>query len=182
MKKLYVMLAATLLSSNLLAGPKVTLETTLGDIQLELDEEKAPISTANFLNYVDSGQYNGLIFHRVIPGFMAQAGGMDEQMKERATGKPIKNESDNGLSNARGTIAMARTQAPNSATAQFYINTVNNNFLDGAPGRPGYAVFGKVIAGMDTVDKISAVETGSVSYYRDVPLEPIVIKRAVRNN
>jgi cyclophilin family peptidyl-prolyl cis-trans isomerase len=182
MSKFYLMMAAAIFSTNLIAGTKVTLETTLGDIQLELNDEKAPLSTANFLNYVENGHYDGLIFHRVIPGFMVQAGGMDAQMKERATGKPIANESDNGLSNARGTIAMARTQNPNSATAQFYINTVNNNFLDGAPGRAGYAVFGKVIAGMDTVDKISAVETGSVSYYRDVPIQPIIIKHAVRNN
>lgn len=157
------------------AGPKVVMQTSMGDITFELNDEKAPISTENFLNYVDKDHYEGLVFHRVIPGFMIQGGGMDAEMRERNTGNPIKNESMNGLSNIRGSIAMARTQAPDSATAQFYINTVDNLGLDGRTNRPGYAVFGKVIEGMEVVDRISAVQTGNVSYYRNVPREPITI-------
>ena len=138
----------------------VKMTTNKGDIIIELDRVKAPISTENFLKYVNKGQYNGTVFHRVIKDFMIQGGGFDGTLTEKPTEAPIKNECTNGLSNARGTIAMARTNDPNSATAQFYINTVDNKMLDGRPGRPGYAVFGKVVDGMNTVDAIRAVKTG----------------------
>jgi peptidyl-prolyl cis-trans isomerase A (cyclophilin A) len=155
-------------------GPTVVvLETSLGNIEIELDAEKAPISTENFLAYVDSGHYDGTVFHRVIQGFMIQGGGFDAAMAQKATRGPIKNESGNGLSNQRGTIAMARTNDPNSATAQFFINTVDNDFLNKPPG---YAVFGKVTSGMDVADRIAGVKTGA----QDVPVEPVVIKKATR--
>ena len=156
----------------------VVLETTLGNIEIQLDAEKAPISTENFLAYVDSGHYDGTVFHRVIPGFMIQGGGFDAQLSQKPTRGPIKNESGNGLSNQRGTIAMARTNDPNSATAQFFINTVDNDFLNRPPG---YAVFGKVTAGMDVVDKIAGVKTGAKGMFgQDVPLESVVITKARR--
>ncbi len=156
----------------------VVLDTSFGPITLELDGEKAPISVENFLKYVDAGFYDNLIFHRVIPDFMIQGGGMDAEMKEKRQGvrAAIRNESGNGLSNKRGTIAMARTQDPNSATCQFYINLKNNDFLD----RNRYAVFGKVIDGMDVVDKIAKVDTGSRGGHENVPIKPIVIKSARR--
>jgi len=160
-------------------GPTVVvLETNLGNIEIELDAEKAPISTENFLAYVDSGHYDGTVFHRVIQGFMIQGGGFDAALAQKATRGPIKNESGNGLSNARGTIAMARTNDPNSATAQFFINTVDNDFLNKPPG---YAVFGKVVVGLDVVDKIAAVKTGSKGpFSQDAPVEPVVIQKARR--
>lgn len=159
--------------------PQVVLETSLGPITLELDRAKAPISVENFLKYVDDGFYTNLIFHRVISDFMIQGGGMDDQLQEKPTRPPIKNESGNGLSNTRGTIAMARTNNPNSATAQFYINLFDKNqFLDNAGG--GYAVFGKVIAGMDVVDAIAKTPTGVKGGMEDVPLKPIYIKSAKR--
>jgi len=170
--------------------PVVVIETTLGSITIELDRAKAPISVDNFLKYVDKGFYNGLIFHRVIPDFMVQGGGMkevDNKIQEiKPDLPPIKNESGNGLSNARGTIAMARTPDPNSATSQFYINhgTRNAGKLDGRGPGTGYAVFGKVIAGMDVVDAIAKVETGVKNSarqpYEDVPLTPIIITSAKR--
>jgi cyclophilin family peptidyl-prolyl cis-trans isomerase len=160
--------------------PRVVLTTTLGTIELELDAEKAPITTRNFLQYVDKGHYDGLIFHRVIPGFMIQGGGFNAGMEQVETGEPIKNESGNGLSNLRGTIAMARTRDPDSATAQFFINTADNLRLDGRYGPSGYAVFGKVINGMETIDSISAVKTGRSGMHGDVPLTAVVIERAVR--
>lgn len=156
----------------------VVLDTSLGKIKLELDKEKAPVTVENFLGYVNSGHYNKTIFHRVIKGFMIQGGGMDEKMSEKATRKPIENEAKNGLKNLRGTIAMARTSDPNSATAQFFINTVDNDFLNKGPGNDGYAVFGKVVEGMDVVDKIAATKTTSKGYMSDVPTTAIIIESA----
>ncbi len=158
----------------------VKLETTLGDITLSLDENRAPKTVENFINYVDSGFYNGLVFHRVIPNFMIQGGGMTADMAPRATNDPIQNEANNGLLNKRGSISMARTNAPHSATSQFFINTKDNDFLNYAAGNPGYAVFGQVIDGMDVVDQISQVKTGIRSYYENVPTTPIEIKSANR--
>jgi cyclophilin family peptidyl-prolyl cis-trans isomerase len=159
--------------------PIVVLDTSLGPIILELDHTKAPITADNFLKYVDSGFYDNLVFHRVIPRFMIQGGGMDADMKEKG-GKqaPIKNESANGLSNVKGSIAMARTDDPNSATCQFFINLVDNNRLDKFGG--GYTVFGKVIDGFDVVEKIASVETGDRGPHQNVPIKPIVIKSARR--
>jgi cyclophilin family peptidyl-prolyl cis-trans isomerase len=162
-------------------SPVVVLDTTAGPITVQLDRAKAPITVDNFLKYVDSSFFDGLIFHRVIRGFMIQGGGMNVQLQEKATGTPIRNEARNGLSNRRGTIAMARTSDPNSATAQFFINLVDNGgSLDPSPDSAGYAVFGKVIAGMDVVDKIATVPTGRKGPHEDVPQEPIVIKSAKR--
>lgn len=163
------------------SNPQVILDTSMGSIVIELYHDKAPISVANFLNYLDSGFYNGTIFHRVIPGFMIQGGGFTEDMDEKRTGSPIKNEAGNGLPNLRGTIAMARTSVVDSATSQFFINTVDNFFLNHQNKSPegyGYSVFGKVIEGMDVVDAIQNVPTGTYGYFEDVPLEPVVIKRA----
>lgn len=161
-------------------APRVLLTTTLGEIELQLDADKAPVTTANFLQYVDKGHYDGLIFHRVIPGFMIQGGGFTAEMEQVETDAPIKNESSNGLSNLRGSIAMARTRDPDSATAQFFINTADNIRLDGRYGPAGYTVFGKVVNGMDTIDSISAVKTGRQGMHGDVPLTPVVIESAVR--
>lgn len=149
----------------------------MGDIKIELDDEKAPLTTENFINYVKSEHFNGCIFHRVIPGFMIQGGGMTEDMKEKKCGKPIQNEANNGLKNERGTLAMARTNAPHSATAQFFINLVDNSFLNYAgEWQWGYAVFGKVTEGMETVDAIGKVKTKSQNGHNDVPVSPIVIE------
>ena len=159
--------------------PVVVLETSQGSIEIELDPEKAPISVQNFLAYVDAGFYDGTIFHRVIPNFMVQGGGFDAKMNQKTTRPAIKNEADNGLKNDRGTIAMARTAVVDSATAQFFINSVDNAFLDHknetATGF-GYAVFGKVVKGQDVVDKIEKVATTSRGGMSDVPVEPVVIK------
>jgi peptidyl-prolyl cis-trans isomerase A (cyclophilin A) len=163
--------------------PVVVLDTTAGPITLELDRVRAPITVDNFLKYVDSGFFDGLIFHRVIPGFMIQGGGMTDQMQEKTEGArpPIQNEARNGLSNARGTICMARTSDPNSATSQFFINLVDNaQSLDPNPRSAGYAVFGKVVAGMDAVDAIAKVPTGRRGPHDDVPLKPVYIKSARR--
>ena len=162
--------------------PVVVLDTTMGPITLELDRAKAPITVDNFMKYVDDGYFDGLIFHRVIPGFMIQGGGFTPDMREKGkTNAAIKNESNNGLSNARGTISMARTNDPDSATAQFFINLSDNaQGLDPKGGRGGYAVFGKVTAGMDAVDKIAKVNTGRRGPHDDVPTEPITIKSAKR--
>lgn len=157
---------------------RVLLDTSKGMIELELDADRAPVTVANFIAYVESGFYDGLTFHRVIPGFMIQGGGLDANMQPRKTRDPVVNESDNGLSNTRGSLAMARTADPDSATSQFFINTADNLRLDGLPGRPGYTVFGHVIAGMEVVDRISAVETTTRYSYRDVPANPVVIHRA----
>ena len=154
------------------------MSTTLGEIKIELYSEAAPVSVRNFVDYVESGYFDNLIFHRVIPGFMVQGGGFTSDMNQRKTQPPIKNEADNGLKNLTGTLAMARTSDPNSATAQFFINLVDNAFLDHTAKTPqgwGYAVFGKVVSGMDVVEKIAAQPTGSVSSFQDVPKEPVVI-------
>lgn len=160
---------------------RVRLETTLGELTLELDAEKAPETTRNFLEYVTSGFYDGTIFHRVINGFMIQGGGMDRDMNQKPTRAPIQNEADNGLGNALGTIAMARTSDPHSATAQFFINVKDNDFLDHSGKTSngwGYCVFGKVIEGMATVDAIKAVATGRHGPHQDVPTEPVEIVSA----
>lgn len=159
----------------------VKLETTMGDIILELDEEKAPNTVANFLNYVNNGHYDGTIFHRVIDGFMVQGGGMTADMKEKATGAPIENEADNGLTNDAYSVAMARTSDPHSATAQFFINVKKNDFLNHTAKNAqgwGYCVFGKVVKGHGVVNKMKGVATGRNGFHDDVPKEPIVINSA----
>jgi cyclophilin family peptidyl-prolyl cis-trans isomerase len=159
----------------------VRFETSVGGFTLELDAEKAPLTVANFLAYVDEGFYDGLIFHRVIPGFMIQGGGMTPDMAQKANKAPIKNEATNGLKNKRGTIAMARTNMVDSATSQFFINLVDNDFLDhqGAHNY-GYAVFGRVVDGMDTIDRIARERTGRSKGHDDVPVTPVVIESARR--
>jgi cyclophilin family peptidyl-prolyl cis-trans isomerase len=159
-------------------GPVVVLETSMGVIKISLNEEKAPTTVANFLEYVKAGHYDGTIFHRVIPDFMIQGGGMDGAMEERPTRKPIKNEARNGLRNSRGTISMARTNDPDSATDQFFINLKNNHPLDFGIGGAGYAVFGEVIEGMEVVDKIAAVRTTAKKGHQDVPVTAVVIQKA----
>jgi cyclophilin family peptidyl-prolyl cis-trans isomerase len=158
---------------------KIKLTTTKGDIEIELDAEKAPISTANFAEYLREGHYEGTIFHRVIPGFMIQGGGFDAEMNQKKTKAPIAIESSNGLKNRRGTIAMARTSVPNSATCQFFINVKDNAMLD-YPGGDGYgyAVFGAVTSGMEVVDAIVAAPSGNHGHHQNVPKEPIVITKA----
>jgi cyclophilin family peptidyl-prolyl cis-trans isomerase len=160
------------------ANPVVVMETSMGTIKIELFEDKAPITVKNFLQYVEDKHYDGTIFHRVIPTFMIQGGGMESGLKEKKTRDPIKNESNNGLSNLKGTIAMARTPKPDSATSQFFINVKDNTSLDRAKAGDGvgYCVFGRVIEGMDVVDKIKDVETGSVGMHDDVPKKDVVIK------
>ena len=159
--------------------PHVALKTSMGEIVLELDQEKAPQSVANFLQYVNSGYYKGTVFHRVIDGFMIQGGGFDKNMKQKATKAPIKNEAQNGLQNVTYSIAMARTGDPHSATAQFFINVNDNGALD-YPGRDGfgYTVFGKVVSGMDVVDKIKAVPVADKGPHQNVPVTPVVIESA----
>ncbi|OAH99962.1 peptidylprolyl isomerase [Methylomonas methanica] len=160
---------------------KVKLTTSLGDVVIQLEDEKAPLSAANFLGYVKQGFYSGTIFHRVIPGFMAQGGGFDSSFKQKETNAPIKNEADNGLKNKRGTLAMARTNDPHSATAQFFINYKDNSFLDHTSPSPsgwGYAVFGEVIEGMDVVDAMAKQATGNRGPHQDVPKTDIVIDKA----
>ena len=153
----------------------VKLTTTKGELRIELDDEKAPISVANFLSYVNKGFYDGTVFHRVIPNFMIQGGGMLPNLSEKPTHKAIPLESHNGLNNARGTVAMARTGDPDSATAQFFINVKDNGFLDNGDG---YAVFGRVVSGMDVVEKIRTVPTTTKGPYENVPVTPVVIKKA----
>lgn len=156
----------------------VTLHTGMGDIKILLDKKNAPKTTENFLQYVKSGHYDNTLFHRVINGFMIQGGGMDVNMKEKSTHPPVYNEANNGLKNERGTIAMARTAEPHSATAQFFINVADNDFLDfkaeSAQGW-GYAVFGKVTEGMDVIDRIKSVPTGNHGFHQDVPVEKVII-------
>jgi peptidyl-prolyl cis-trans isomerase A (cyclophilin A)/peptidyl-prolyl cis-trans isomerase B (cyclophilin B) len=182
MKSLFcTFVAGILLSGNAFAAnPEVELKTSMGVITLELYADKAPKTVENFLQYVKSGQYKRTIFHRVIPGFMIQGGGFDASFVEKATREPIQNEAANGLKNDAGTIAMARKSDPHSATAQFYINVNDNQPLNFAPGNPGYAVFGKVVKGMDVVNKIAAVPTGPgpVPPHQDVPRKPVVIEDA----
>ncbi len=190
MSPMAVLLAAALFAGNGSSEPSqkpdadqphVALETSLGKIVLELDAKRAPKSVANFLAYVRAGFYDGTIFHRVIRGFMIQGGGFDTEMHKKPTQPPIQNEASNGLRNLRGTIAMARTGDPHSATSQFFINTVDNRPLDYRDSTPrdwGYAVFGKVIEGMDVVDAIERVPTTTRSGFQDVPAEPVVIRKA----
>ena len=158
----------------------IKLITTLGTIVIQLDFENAPVSAANFQEYCDNGHYEGTIFHRVIDNFMIQGGGMTEDMSEKPSGSPIENEADNGLKNVRGSLAMARTSDPHSATSQFFINVSDNSFLDHSGKNPqgwGYAVFGNVVEGMDVVDQIKSVDTGSSGFHQDVPVSPIVIEK-----
>jgi peptidyl-prolyl cis-trans isomerase B (cyclophilin B) len=160
--------------------PIVRMETTKGTIVLELDAEKAPITVANFLEYTKEGFYDGTIFHRVIDGFMIQGGGFEDDMRQKKTDAPIVNEASNGLLNENLTVAMARTNDPNSATSQFFINISNNHYLNyKGDANPGYAVFGKVVSGSDAIDAIRGVETTMEGGHRDVPKEDVVIKRAV---
>ncbi len=189
-KRFVIVIAALCLSAGIACAegkknPVVEMDTTLGKVKIELFEKEAPLSVSNFLEYVKSGYYSGTIFHRVIPGFMAQGGGLTVALQPKPGDRPaIKNESANGLKNDRGTLAMARTGDPNSATSQFFINVVGNNFLnyrpapDGkSPGTPGYAVFGKVVGGMDVVDKIiAAPQEKKNSVFQNVPKVPVVIK------
>jgi cyclophilin family peptidyl-prolyl cis-trans isomerase len=158
------------------ANPVVVMETSMGTVKIELLEDKAPITVKNFLAYVEGKHYDGTIFHRVIPDFMIQGGGFEPGLKQKETKDPIKNEASNGLSNVRGTLAMARTNDPDSATAQFFINVKDNKFLDKNDTSAGYAVFGKVIEGMDIVDKIKGVRTGTKGRHENVPNEDVVIK------
>jgi peptidyl-prolyl cis-trans isomerase A (cyclophilin A) len=178
--RLVALLAAALLSAPVWAQQKVKLATSMGDIVVELDAAKAPKSADNFVQYVKAGHYDGTVFHRVIADFMIQGGGMLPDMKEKPTRAPIPLESRNGLSNVRGTVAMARTMDPNSATAQFFINVKDNSFLDQPNSRDGngYAVFGKVVSGMDVVDKIRAVPVGDKGGHQNVPTLPVTIRKA----
>ena len=188
MKHSFLQRLLPLLSAALLAlaahapawAQKVRLDTSLGAIVIELDAAKAPKSVANFVEYVKAGHYDGTIFHRVIPDFMIQGGGFTPEMQQKPTRAPIPLEARNGLSNVRGSVAMARTSDPNSATAQFFINIKDNAFLDAANARDGagYAVFGKVVSGMDVVDKIWAVPTGNKGPFQNVPVTPVLIRKA----
>ncbi|MEZ5706684.1 MAG: peptidylprolyl isomerase [Burkholderiaceae bacterium] len=163
--------------------PKVRLSTSLGDILLQLDPAKAPKTVANFIQYVQDKHYDGTVFHRVISNFMIQGGGFGPDLRQKATREPIPLEASNGLKNDRGTIAMARTANPNSATAQFFINVVNNAALNApSPDGHGYAVFGKVIEGMDVVDKITAVPVGNKGMHQNVPQQPVTILKATLEN
>lgn len=162
------------------AAPRVLFETSLGNITIELDPAKAPLTVANILAYVDSGYYNGTSFHRVIPGFVVQGGGLTADLQRKETRDPIKNEADNGLKNLRGTLSMARTQDVDSATSQFFINLTDNASLDHSARNYGYAVFGKVVDGMDVVDKIAAVKTTTKGMYQNTPVEPVLLKKASR--
>lgn len=186
-RRLFLSLAAGILFTVSLSSnaqepnPRILITTSMGAFTLELDPARAPETVANFLKYVDDKHYDGTIFHRVIRNFMIQGGGMLPSMEEKSTRAPIRNEAKNGLKNVRGSIAMARTGAPHSASAQFFINTVDNAFLD-YPGQDGwgYCVFGKVVAGMDVVDKIRNVATRSSGAYQDVPATPVIIQSAQR--
>lgn len=169
-------LLVSLLAFPVFAETKILMETSQGNMVLSLDEEKAPITVANFVAYTKEGFYDGTIFHRVIPNFMIQGGGFDQTMKQKATKKEIINEGKNGLLNNRGTIAMARRGEPNSATAQFFINHKDNSFLNASSGDAGYAVFGKVIEGMDVLDKIAQVATTTKSGHQNVPVQSVIIK------
>ncbi len=172
-----ICLAASLIvaSGHVFANTLLEMKTSMGNIEIELYDDKAPVSAKNFASYAKSNFYNGTIFHRVIPGFMVQGGGMDANMVEKATKAPIINESNNGLKNTRGTLAMARTSNPNSASSQFFINVVDNSFLNRSAADAGYAVFGRVTKGMEIIDKIVKVPTGNFGMHQDVPKRPIKI-------
>jgi peptidyl-prolyl cis-trans isomerase A (cyclophilin A) len=153
----------------------IRFETTLGNFTVDLFEKEAPVSAGNFLRYIDDGFFDATIFHRIVPGFVIQGGGFTEDMTQKSTHPPIKNEADNGLKNERGTLSMARTNDINSATSQFFVNLKDNEFLDHKRGNFGYAVFGRVTEGMDVIDKIAAVETGRRRGFEDVPIEPVIM-------
>ena len=180
MKKFILLLATLIAVASPAMAQKVRLATSAGDIVIELDAEKAPKSVDNFVQYVKAGHYDGTVFHRVIQSFMIQGGGMLPDLSEKPTRAPIPLESGNGLNNVRGTVAMARTAVPNSATSQFFINLVDNAFLDKANSRDGngYAVFGKVVEGMDVVDKIKAVPVKNAGPFQNVPATPVIIRKA----
>ena len=171
-----VSLISVFMSFSATAQTTVRMETSEGHIVIQLADNQAPVTVRNFLNYVNSGFYNDTIFHRVINGFMIQGGGFTANMSQKRTQDPIINEANNGLKNLTGTIAMARTQDPNSATAQFFINVANNDFLNASTGNPGYAVFGRVTDGMDVVHRIAAMPTRTVGFHQNVPRDPIVIR------
>ncbi len=174
-KQLVFAVGLSSIGASVYANTHMLVQTNYGNIEIELYDDKAPISVQNFKNYANKNFYNGTIFHRVIPGFMIQGGGFDKNMVEKSTQAAIKNESNNGLKNLRGTLAMARTNDPNSATSQFFINVADNDFLNSKPMNPGYTVFGKVTKGMDIVDKIVKVPTGSYGMYQDVPKQSVNI-------
>jgi peptidyl-prolyl cis-trans isomerase A (cyclophilin A) len=178
LKHLFLLSVAAVPSGALAADPQVDLHTNLGTIRLELYPAKAPRTVENFLQYVKDGHYNGTIFHRVIDGFMIQGGGFTKDMQQKPTQAPIKNEGTNGMRNDAYTIAMARTNNPDSATAQFFINVQNNDMLNAGPGKPGYAVFGRVTEGKETVDKIKKVATGNSGMHQNVPTEAVVLQKA----
>lgn len=182
LKKILLTGCMLLMAGNLFAAdnPHVLIDTSFGEIELELEAEKAPITVNNFLDYVDTERYDGTIFHRVISNFMIQGGGFDRYMQQKATKSAIKNEADNGLKNNRGTVAMARTQAPDSATMQFFINHADNDFLNNSSRDFGYAVFAKVVRGMDVVDQIAQVKTSTYGMHQNVPTDPIVINSIKR--
>jgi peptidyl-prolyl cis-trans isomerase B (cyclophilin B) len=183
MKKMFILVCLFMLNVAFAANPVVLMETSHGEIEIELFEDKAPNTVANFLKYVDAKFYNGTIFHRVINGFMIQGGGFTEKMEEKKTREPIKNEATNGLRNDVGTLAMARTNDPHSATAQFFINVAENSSLNHTGQNAngwGYAVFGKVTQGMHVVNRIKMVKTGNISGYSDVPMDAVVIKSVKR--
>lgn len=182
MKRLTIVLMFLAISTGIFAAgnPVVLMNTSMGDIEIELFNDKAPLTVANFLMYVDKGFYNGTIFHRVIGNFMIQGGGLTPGLIEKKTSSPVKNEAGNGISNKTGTVAMARTMDVHSATAQFFINVVDNPFLDyKSPTKDGfgYCVFGKVIKGMDVVDKIRKVQTGNYGFFQDVPVKDVIINK-----
>jgi cyclophilin family peptidyl-prolyl cis-trans isomerase len=183
LRKLLALVALSVLGTDALAAdPRVELKTNRGSIVIELNQAKAPKTVANFLQYVKDGHYDGTVFHRVIDGFMIQGGGFDKDMKQKKTRASIENEAANGLKNDYGTIAMARTPDPHSASAQFFINVKNNDFLnyrDPTPQGYGYTVFGKVVSGMEIVDRIAKVPTGNAGPHQNVPREPVVIESAV---
>ena len=158
----------------------ILFETTLGDFKIEFYEKEAPVSVANFKQYIDKGFFDGTIFHRIVPGFVIQGGGFTEDMTQKKTQPPVKNEADNGLKNARGSLSMARTNDINSATSQFFVNLKDNDFLDHSRGNFGYAVFGRVTEGMEVIDKIAAVETGRKRGFDDVPVEPVIMTKVSR--
>jgi len=183
MKKMFFLVFLLMFNVAFAANPVVLMETSHGEIEIELFEDKAPNTVANFLKYVDAKFYNGTIFHRVINGFMIQGGGFTEKMEEKKTREPIKNEATNGLRNDVGTLAMARTNDPHSATAQFFINVAENSSLNHTGQNAngwGYAVFGKVTQGMHVVNRIKMVKTGNISGYSDVPMDAVVIKSVKR--